>query len=434
MSQVVGSQPHALYVAWAFPPSHAGGTLRTVATVNALIETGFAVTVLAPESDSFARFTGADNTGLGRIDSRAEVQRVPFAWPLRDHDISRWPRERALRQGPWMVDYLAHETDGFPETGFGPWLPALLGAADEVHARKPVDLTIGSAGPQVVLAVGHHLFTTADVPYVIDQRDAWRLDLYDGTESTDPRVIELEAAWIAAAHEVWFVNDPILRWHQQAYPASADRMRLVADGHDGDLATSARASGRVDGLTFTFVGHLTPHLPLIEFAEGWATARETSSALLDARANIWGYLDKDDRRNPPILDACAELGIDYRGPASQAETAALHAESDVLLLLLAGSPYLSSAKVYEYLATGLPIVSVHDPGSAATEILTGYPLWFPAADLSADAVARALLDAAGAARSTSAEVRAACIAFAARHQRAVKLGPAVAALLESVRG
>ena len=37
----------------------------------------------------------------------------------------------------------------------------------------------------------------------------------------------------------------------------------------------------------------------------------------------------------------------------------------------------AGGKVYEYMATGKPIVSVHEPESSASATLSGYPLWFP---------------------------------------------------------
>src|SRR5690606_35888704 len=107
---------------------------------------------------------------------------------------------------------------------------------------------------------------------------------------------------------------------------------------------------------------------------------------------------------------------------------------DVALLILGAGRYVTSGKVYEYMASALPIVSVHDPGNAATEVLRDYPLWFPVTDLAPEAVAKALEAAAEVARTGAPDVRAACARFARQFQRDLQLEPRIGALAEIVPG
>ncbi len=55
---------------------------------------------------------------------------------------------------------------------------------------------------------------------------------------------------------------------------------------------------------------------------------------------------------------------------------------------------VTSGKVYEYVATGLPIASVLDPSHDAQRVLSGYPRWYPAAREDAASLAAALVAAA----------------------------------------
>lgn len=431
-------KPHVLYVAWVFPPSTGGGVYRTLATANTLVQAGFRVTVLAADGAAFQRFTGADKSLEDRIDPAIRVVRVPFEWPYYDNDIRRWPRARALEPNGWLAAHRQAETEAFPEPHFGPWHDPLIEAADRVHADDPVDLVVGSANPNVDFAVGHHLHERAGVPYVMDYRDAWRLDYYGGGEAylDDPRVAETETRYIRDAHEVWFVNEPIRRWHQEMYPDAADKMRIVENGFDPGMAPTPTLTGPEQGepLTFTYIGTIGPRVPIAETIDGWIAARRQSADIAAAKADIWGHLTASGPSpTPALLAQAAPYGLQFRGPVAKTKVADVYADSDVLLLILSAGRYVTSGKVYEYMASALPIVSVHEPGNAASDILRTYPLWVPAEDLTVDAVAAALVEAAALSRSATAEQRQACAEFVARYERSLQLRPPIEELHEHIR-
>ena len=88
-----------------------------------------------------------------------------------------------------------------------------------------------------------------------------------------------------------------------------------------------------------------------------------------------------------------------------------------------GGRYVTSGKIFEYMATGLPIVSVHAPDIAAREVLRDYPLWFTADSLDVDRLAASFVAAGKAARDASPELRAAAREYGARFQRDAVLQP-----------
>ena len=85
-----------------------------------------------------------------------------------------------------------------------------------------------------------------------------------------------------------------------------------------------------------------------------------------------------------------------------------------------------------YAASALPIVSVHDPRNAATDVLRDYPLWFGVEDLEPETIAGALERAAHAALTADEDVRAACAEFAQRYARDLQMVPRVEALTRAV--
>jgi len=431
-----GARPHVLYVAWGFPPCRSGGVYRAMATANAFARDGWDVTVLTIERDLWERRTGADPALEERVDPRIRVERIPFDWPVLEDDLSRWPALRVLAPRAWVKARTTLDRLPFPEKVYGPWRRHLERAAERVHAEHPVDLVVATTNPHVAITAALRLAERHDIPYVVDYRDAWSLDVFSGRRlhPEGSRVHGWERRALEGAQEVWFVNEPIRQWHREAYSAAAERMHVVANGYD---EPAAEVDGRRPGtpLRFTYVGTISAKVPVPELVAGWRRGREQEPLLVDAVADLYGYLGFYGAAHPELtaaLSSGAEVGVRYRGPVSKTRVGEVYAASDALLLVLGTGRYVTSGKVFEYMATGLPIISVHDPGNAVSEVLTGYPLWFPASDLSPDGIAAALGEGARRAAALEPAARAAARTFAERYSREHQLRPRIAALRAAV--
>jgi glycosyltransferase involved in cell wall biosynthesis len=431
--------PHLLYVAWGFPPSRTGGVHRALATVNAFALDGWDVTVLTAPREVFRDVTGSDPELESLVDPRVDVRRIPFSWPAQRTDLRTWPLTRVLLPRLWATARKRRDLRAFPEVGYGPWRFALERAALAVHAAHPVDLVIATTNPEVSVTAGMKLSEAAGVRYVVDYRDAWSLHTYSGRRRHAPGspVGRAEAASLGGATEIWLVNEPLRRWHATAYPRLADRMHVVMNGYDRDCPDElARPPAPGEPLRFGYLGTMTHIVPLAEFVEGWRRARALSGEVASAQAVLRGYLGyyaTPHEDLSAIVDGAADAAVTYGGPVSKTDVLAAYAGFDILLFLLGGGEYVTSGKVFEYMSTGLPVVSVVTEGCAALEVLDGYPRWHPATDLSPEAIATALASAADDARSSGAPARArAAREFAARYRRDRQLLPRIAALRERV--
>lgn len=440
---VAVQRPHVLYVAWGYPPCRSGGVYRALATANAFARASWNVTVLTVKSEVFERFTGADESLLQHIDPRIDVVRVDFDWPALETDLRRWSALRVFAPHWWRERQNRRETAEFPERSYGPWSKVIQDAAQAIHRRMPVDLTVATANPHVAFTAAWALYETASIPYVMDYRDAWQLDVFTGARlfTDEPRVAQWEQKLVTHAQEVWFVNEPIASWHRREYPEAAQRMHVVANGWDPQFAPVPSMNVEVahpdpttdapHSLTFGYIGTVSKKVPIAEFIAGWEQARTQSATIAASRADIFGYLGfygTADASTQRLLDSAENSCVHFRGPLAKVDVAAAYAAFDVCLLILGTGAYVTSGKVFEYLASALPIVSVHDPANAASTVLRGYPLWFPVADLSADAIADALIAASDAALAADEDVRKACREFADTYQRDRQLGPRISAL------
>src|SRR5690606_21265309 len=116
------------------------------------------------------------------------------------------------------------------------------------------------------------------------------------------------------------------------------------------------------------------------------------------------------------------------------QVATVYAGFDALLLIISRSRYVTSGKVYEYAATGLPIAALHHPETAATSVLHGHPATVAAADVDvaefADVIVRTAELAADWGRDDTRRARA----WASRFARHAQLRLRIAARTETIAG
>jgi len=434
----VSRRPHLLYVAWGYPPCRGGGVYRALATPNAFAAAGWDVTVLTVARETFTRYTGADEALEALIDPRITVVRTPFRWDALETDVREWSWLRAHAPRVWRRYRKQRDRlRSFPEPGYAGWREDLEAAASRVHAATPVDLVVATANPATAWLAAWHLHRTAGVPYVLDQRDGWTLDVFSGErmQAATSRIGRWETTLLGSAREVWFVNEPIRAWYAEQYPEIADRLHVVMNGWDADLAPHPRTDTAATPVRFGYLGTISRQVPLGEFLAGWRQARARDADMASAVCSVRGYLGHYATPNAEqqrVLTEAIDLGVSFDGPVPKTEVASFYDTADVLLLILGSGRYVTSGKVFEYVATGLPIVSVHEPTNAASSVLAGYPLWFPAASLAASDVATALEAAAAAALHADVETRRAAARFGERYRRDHQLDPRVAALTQSV--
>jgi len=428
--------PHLLYVAYGFPPAVKSGAYRMRAVANAFANRGWDVTVLSLSDDAWDRESGTDETLLvGLADSITRVS-VGVAREDLEPDIRKYSELRARSPKQWRKQFAEESTVEFPEAVFGSWRSAYERAAVDIHSRKPVDFTLVSPQPNVQVTAALHLHEVAGVPYAVDFRDGWSLDVVSGNVafSNDSTAGLWEERTVLGATQVWFVNSPIRDYYAKRYPLAASRMRVVRNGFDDDLTDHGPFKGPSSApLHFGYLGTVSfkgAHLSAM--LDAWRQARSADPLLADATLTFRGHIGSgfakaSNSLTRMIADATAD-GVSFGGPVAKADVGRVYAQWDVLVLALIGGEYVTSGKVYEYMATGHPIVSVHAQTHAAVEVLDGYPHWIaPKSNdgLDVDALAASFSEAAKVALNLTAESHQLALEHASQFERSRVLEPAV---------
>lgn len=228
------SRGHVGLVAFYFPPSRASGVYRMLALANHLVEQDFEVTVFTVTPDFFEHITqSSDESLLQSIDPRVEVERVPLPMqhlethPRRFHrmrgnfpELHKRLTQRAIKT-VWLDQY-------------GSWVPGLLTRMMAVHRRHPLDVVLATGNPYSCYQAPWLFKKATGVPYVLDSRDSWTLNLFTDEPTFAPGhpAYTWEKRTFDDAELICFVNTPLLEWHQRTYPQDADKMIVVANGYD----------------------------------------------------------------------------------------------------------------------------------------------------------------------------------------------------------
>ncbi|QGN49572.1 glycosyltransferase [Micromonospora sp. WMMD558] len=425
-----GRRPRLLYLAFFFPPSRASGVFRARATANHYAEAGWDVTVITAPREFFSYYLegGSDETLEATVDPRVRVERPPMNTYHWETDVRRFSRLR--KAVPVVADrfYRRMQSLFLPEHYIG-WIPGLLKRAFALHARNRFDLVVATGNPFVSFAAAWFLGRSWRVPYVVDYRDAWTFNQFTEEVRFGPgtRTATWEARVLRDAAEIVYVNDGMRQWYAERYPFAADRMTVVPNGWEpefvGRPAFQPPAPDRP--LRFGYLGTVTPYLPLGVLFEGWRKAR-TDPVMADAELHVHGHLGFFAQTAETLREQLLQhedVGVRYRGSFGKADVAQVYAETDVLVFCVPGARYVTSGKVFEYMASGKPVVSVHRPDIAAAEVLQGYPLWFAGERLDADSVAESFVAAAKAAREQDPSRHAAAQQHADMYTRSATLQP-----------
>lgn len=421
--------PRVLYLAFYFPPSRASGVYRARATANHLAGHGWDVTVFAAPLNFLHQVVGSVDEKLAEtVDPRVRVERPWLSQFIWTTDVRRFGRLR--RQMPTLALALYNGARRlFPEH-YNSWGLAAVAKALRMHAHKKFDVVVATGNPFAAFAAAWTIHRLTGLPYVVDYRDSWTLDLFKDEPAFPPEssVWGWERRVLRKASAAVFVNDALRRWHAERYPEAADKMMIVPNGWDSDvLEEHPSPTGRTGRpLRFNYVGTITSVQPVTELVEAFRLAR-SHSPVADAELNLYGHLGffKGGQRHLTQLlgidDANRvggeDTGIHYRGPVSKVEIAHTYADCDVLVFMAGGAKYVTSGKIFEYMATGKPIVSVHAPGIAAAEVLSGYPLWFNADSLNPEDIAQSMVAAGKAAADLTPDVQEQARRYAEQYTR-----------------
>ena len=338
-----------LVLAYFFPPLGGAGVQRTLKFVRYLEPFGWVATVVSTKS---RHYPARDPSLLKEIPASTEVLRTG-ALPLANW-LSLPPYYLGLKRVAAFLNW--------PDGGIG-WMPFALATALRAARRDRPDVIYSSSTPQSGHVAALIVSKVTGVPWVADFRDEWAADAF---RADQPRILarlaaRLERGLVRNASRVVVAAD---YFRLKGLAEDDPRRVVIVNGVDeADLpASDAPQSDRfVLAHVGTVYGIRDPS-PVLR-----ALARLIQGGMIDGdrlTVRLVGsfWLDRFD---PPSNVRVERTGYVGHRPAIEEMC-----KATALLLYVPSSSLAPSGKLFEYLASGRPILSVTGPENFASRLVS----------------------------------------------------------------
>jgi glycosyltransferase involved in cell wall biosynthesis len=359
---------HVLIVSYYFPPIGGIGSIRMARFAECLPEFGWQPTIIAPSDTPHApdpyltfpreKVVRSRSIELARLGGAGRS--ASASAPVQSPGGGR-PGLRALARSA------AHRYLYYPDAQIG-WYPGAVRAGLRVLRETRFDAVFSSSNPITAHLVARTLARRARVPWVAEFRDPWA-DRLPAGHAHRRRAARLQRSLAVAADAV-IAPTPTMATHLSA--EWGREVALIPNGHDVDQPVSARPAQP----TLTYVGTFYPGRQDLSGVLAAIRQLEASTPARAPRLRFVGDMPAELRAEVAAAGLAERLDVTGFVPLEQAM--ARMADSSMLLACgFAGTDPLSlgviPAKVFEYLASGLPILYVGNPADDAARLLAEQP-------------------------------------------------------------
>lgn len=362
-----GNPRRVLIVAYFFPPIGGIGSIRAASFAKYLPEFGWHATVLAPGDTPHApddsldirdvRVVRTRSLELSRLGRRPGANRSRADMVATREPVGRSRTSRRVRDAVKQVV--------FPDPQIG-WYPAAAAAGRRVLREQRFDLIFSTAFPITSHLIARTLRRRSSLPWVAEFRDPWSDDP-DFRRVAGP-ALRLERAIAAEADAVVLPNETFADYYRPRWGVEA-----AVIGHGSDAAFQG-AAPRPDPPLLAHVGSYYPGRQSLETLwAALAAMRDRGQVVPRLR---WVGAFPDEARAELERQGLTDI-LELTGFVSQPEALSLMSGASALLAcdFVDSSPLslgTTPAKLYEYLASGVPIIYVGHPDGEASRMLRSH--------------------------------------------------------------
>jgi glycosyltransferase involved in cell wall biosynthesis len=338
-----------LVLAYYFPPVGGAGVQRTLKFVKYLVPLGWVATVVSTRSRAYA---ARDVSLVAEVPPVVRVTRTP-AFPLARYLGIALYRLRLMRLRAFVL---------WPDGGLG-WMPFAFIAALRAVRRDRPDVLFSTSAPYGSHLVALAVARVSGLPWVADFRDEWASNPY---LSGQPRLLarlstRAELAITSRATMVVVAAD-----YFRLAGLSADDPRRVAivNGVDEADVPTKPETPRSDRFVLAHVGsiyEIRDPSPALRALARLVTEGAIPGDRVEVRlvGNLW----------IPGFTSPSGIEVTTTGYVEHARAIEEMAAATVLLLYIAPGDLAPSGKLFEYLASGRPVLCLAPSENLASRLV-----------------------------------------------------------------
>ena len=354
-----------LFLAYLFPPIANSGTQRPLKFAKYLSRYGWQPTVLTAAHTDGHRI---DNGLLQDIPEAVRVIRVPMLNEYVDHAISTLALSTAVgrrvaQAASWRLQQRFRKPDLYAL-----WRPTATRAALKLFREQPFDAVYATGFPWTSLLIGRDVSQATGCPLIADFRDPWASeDLFGPERGPHAEELAQESEVVRHAACVVSVSTTMTKRMVAAHPdCDPEKFITIHNGFDpADVVATPPQPHQRFRIVFTGVWKdgYNP-APLYDVID-WLR-RSKPELLSDVEVIAAGFTPGEAARRG-LTGHITEVGV-----LSHHDAVSLMNSADVLFLTNGDGARQQlglPGKMYEYLATGRPMLALTDPHGDAGRII-----------------------------------------------------------------
>lgn len=297
---------------------------------------------------------------LKRMVARGGQQREPGAIEERP------PRKKNLLQSCIV------EAIEYPDRYAG-WIRPAVSAVQQLQERVRFSAVYTTSPPKSCALIGLALAERYRLPWIFDLRDPWLTDEEGWRTTIRCGVVRRwhEKAFNACLERsaVVVVNSFALGdYLRENCPRFADKIHTLPNGIDDEMPISTAPAPRTERLTIGHFGSIYGQRTSAVFLKGLAQwLQHHPDRRQHIEALFYGRIFEDIQAM--IEQYSLRDVVQVRGLVPRAQAAEIQSQCTALLLLAQKQPLQVPGKVYEYLASGKPIIAMTERNSATGRLL-----------------------------------------------------------------
>jgi len=252
------------------------------------------------------------------------------------------------------------------------WIPFAYREAMKIIEDQHIDLVVTTGPPHSTHLTGLKIKKKTGVKWLADLRDPWTTvyynDMLPRTNRTRKRDKKYEDAVLKHADAVTVVSPGM----QQEFSDRNENVQVVMNGFDmADMADAGAGTKGDDKFRLTYTGNFKPNQHIPDIWNGICQLiNEDEEFRKDFRLCFVGNVDASAPEY--FKEKGLAENLELTGYVPHAEVTRLMAGSDILLFVVPQSRnnrLIITGKLFEYLASGSPILSVGPVDGDAAAIL-----------------------------------------------------------------